>query len=557
MPLTSDMLISTRASQLAEKNARAARSDARQRSYSEETITPEISLTVSAVLAAFTILTEDLSSLPLILYQQQGRNKFRARQSMYYRLMHDKPNSEHTSMVFREFVLGHMLAWGNFYGQPIFDKRGDVVEIWPLRPDRMEVKRFEGERIYLYRTSDGKQRTFLSEEILHIPAFGFDGLIGYSRIALARNAIGLAISTEKFGSKFFSNGAQPGIVYKHPGELGDDAYDHLKESLNERKGVENSHAPIILEEGMSIEKLGIDPDDAQFLETRKFQVSEVARIFRVPPHMIGDVEKSTSWGTGIDSQEQGYVNHALRPWATRIDQYLNISLLPKDQQESFYYEHLMDALLRGDIQTRYQAYVSAINTGFMSRNEARERENLNPRKGLDAMLQPLNMTTVTTTTSGGGAPVDGSEGENASSSNALEPLWYAAVTRVMTREKNDVMGASKRWQAKGQQEVYERWLESFYRDDHPMFAKKQFDPLMDAYARIYGAHIGHRANLDIFVADFFNDRIEQCKAITHDQLADTIDRYVETATRKFMLFVNDLFHAESSGEDFMEADDDW
>lgn len=553
MPLTNDMLVRTRASQMAEKNARAARTDGRQRSYSEEMITPEISLTVSAVLAAFTILTEDLSSLPLILYEQRGRNKFRARQSMYYRLMHDKPNSEHTSMVFREFMLGHMLGWGNFYGQPIFDKRGDVVEIWPLRPDRMEVKRFEGERIYIYRTSDGKQRIFLSDEILHIPAFGFDGLIGYSRIALARNAIGLAISTEKFGSKFFSNGAQPGIIYKHPGELGDDAYEHLKESLDERKGAENAHSPIILEEGMSIEKLGIDPDDAQFLETRKFQVSEVARIFRVPPHMIGDVEKSTSWGTGIDSQEQGYVNHTLRPWAIRIDQYLNISLLPQDQQEVFYYEHLMDALLRGDIQTRYQAYVSAINTGFMSRNEARERENLNPRKGLDAMLQPMNMTTVTTSTTGGGTPADGSEEESA---NALEPLWHAAVMRVLTREKNDVLGASKRWQARGQQEAYERWLESFYRDDHPMFAKKQFDPLMNAYARIYGAHIGHRASLDVFVADFFGDRIEQCKEMTNDQLADTMDRYVETATNKFMLFINDLFRAENT-EDDMEADDDW
>ena len=222
MPLTPEML---RTSQLAEKSARPVRMGVRERSHSEETITPEISLTVSAVLAAFTILSEDLSSLPLLLYERRGRNKFRAYNSLYYRLMHDQPNPEHTSMIFREFVVGHLLGWGNFFGQPIFDRRGDVAEIWPLRPDRMTVKRFEGERIYLYQDSEGKQRVFLAEEILHIPAFGFDGLVGYSRIALARNAIGLAISVEKYGSKFFSNGAVSDYVYKHPGELSDDAFD--------------------------------------------------------------------------------------------------------------------------------------------------------------------------------------------------------------------------------------------------------------------------------------------------------------------------------------------
>jgi len=511
MPATIGMI---RTSQLAEKDARPVRTGVRERSYSEEAITPEISLTVSAVLAAFTILSEDLSSLPLILYERRGRNKFRAYNSMYYRLMHDQPNPEHTSMVFREFIEGHMLGWGNFFGQPIFDKAGDVAEIWPLRPDRMTVKRFNGERMYIYQTSDGKSRVFLPEEILHIPAFGFDGLVGYSRIALARNTIGLTISIDKYGSKFFSNGAQPGIMYKHTSELSDTAYEHLKESLDQRTGVENSHKPIILEDGLSIEKLGIPNDDAQFLETRKFQVAEIARIFRVPPHMIGDVTGSTSWGTGIDSQEQGYVNHTLRPWAKRIEEHLNTRLLLKQDQGTFYYEHLMEGLLKGDIQTRFQAYIGAINTGFISRNEARERENLNPRNGLDDMLQPLNMTTV----KGGDAAQDGS------ASNALAPLWSDAVARVMKREKNDLLGASKRYQVKGQQESFVSWAENFYRVDQPAFMSKQFKPLLDAQVRLFGVDVSKQ--MDIFISTHSNGRLEQVTQMSADELELTIDAII-------------------------------
>lgn len=527
MPLTPAMI---RSSQLAETDTRSGRPSVRERSYSEETITPEVSLTVSAVLAAFTILSEDLSSLPLLLYERRGRNKFRAYGNRYYRLMHDQPNPEHTSMIFREFIIGHMLGWGNFFGQPIFDKRGDVVELWPLRPDRMRVERFKGERIYIYQMSNGKPRIFLSEEILHIPAFGFDGLIGYSRIALAKNAIGLSISAEKYGSKFYANDASVGVVYSHPSELSDKAYERLDKALAQRSGVDESHKSIILEEGMSIDRLGIPNDDAQFLETRKFQVSEVARIFRVPPHMIGDVERSTSWGTGIDSQEQGYVNHTLRPWAVRTEQALNTSLLLKQDRDTYYYEHLMEAFLRGDIETRYEAYVKAITNGFMSRNEARERENLNPRKGLDTMLQPMNMMTID----------DGSSVGNDSGitpANALEPLWRDAIARVLKREENDLSGASKRWQAKGQQDEFEQWVDEFYNRDHLTFAMKQFRPLLDAQIRLFGLDTGPQ--MKNFVSGLLCARREQVKSMDAEQIEAGMNVYIRNAADEIISFVSD------------------
>lgn len=451
----------------------------RERSYSEEEITPEVAFTSSAVIAIITLLAQDLASIPLILYQRRGRAKFRAYDNPYYRLFHNQPNPEMSSVTMRELIVSHQIGWGNFYGQQVWNERGEVTEVWPLRPDRMRVERVDGTKLYIYTPlSGGKPNIFFQEEILHIPGFGFDGLVGHSRISLARNAIGAAISMEKYGSKFFSNGANIGIAYTHPSELTDKAYARLQESLKEdHAGVDNAHKPIILEEGMSIEKIGIPPDDAQFLESRKFQLAEINRIIGpVPPHLIGDMDKSTSWGTGIDSQEQGYINHSLLPYARRIEQGLDLQLLQEaDRDDGYFFEHLFDGLLRGDIQTRYEAYTKAITNGFMSRNEARERENLNPRLGLDEMLQPLNMTPTGRSSSGG-----------ESQQNALAPLYRDAINRVVKREEQDVRGAVRRYLTKGQLQEFKVWLDHFYSTDHPAFIQRQFEALSKAQNSLYG-----------------------------------------------------------------------
>jgi HK97 family phage portal protein len=457
-----------------ETNTYARRSGgSRERSQTGEIITPEGALSVSAVLAAFTIIAEDISSLPLIEYRRKTRGKERAYGDPYYVLMHDRPNPEHTSMVFRELMVSHLLAWGNFYGQMIWDDAGVVTEIWPLRPDRMTVERVKGQRVFTYMTNEGKPRKFNSDDILHIPAFGFDGLIGYSRIALARNAIGLAISAEKFGSKFFANDARPGIVLKHPQKIGDKAYEHLRDSWNEdHKGADNSWKPAILEEGMDLATIGMPMQDAQFLQTRQFQVSEIARIFRVPPHMIGDVTNTTSWGSGIDSQEQGYVSHTLRPWMVRIEQSLSQQLLLAKDRNNLYFEHLADGLVRGDLATRYEAYVKAINNGFMSPNEARSRENMNPYEGGDEFYHPLNM----------GNSKDVKPGK----ADALQPLFLDTCQRIVRREMNDLRGAAKRYLAKHEYAEFHTWVNEFYGTEHAEFAQRQMQPLLDAQKRLFG-----------------------------------------------------------------------
>jgi HK97 family phage portal protein len=433
---------------------------------------------------------EDTASLPLITYRRLARGKERNPNSPYYVLLHDMPNPEHTSIVYREFIMGHLLGWGNHFSQKIWDNRGVLRELWPLRPDRMRVVRENGERKYIYTQANGVPRNFRQEEIWHIPAFGFDGLIGYSRISLARHAIGLSIAAEKFGSNFFKNGAVPGLAMKHPGTLSDNAYKHLMDSWNDTHGgVDNAHKPAILEEGMGIEKIGIPPDDAQFIETRRFQLGEIGRMFRVPPHMLGDVERSTSWGSGIEQQELGYLSHTLRPWLKRIEQGAQKDLLLESERQDTVIEHLVEDFLRTDIAGRMTAYVQAITNGIMTRNEARERENLLPYEGGDDPLVPLNMTTVNDQPDPNNDPNQtdlqtdpNAEGDPqpAKPKRDITPLLLDAAERILRREKNERDGAIERYLKKDKPERFSAWIEEFYKRDYPIFMQTVLNPLVQA-----------------------------------------------------------------------------
>lgn len=455
----------------------------RETSQSGEEITPEISLTVPGVLAAFTILCEDISSLPLVLYERlPNEERERAVNNPYYALLHDEPNPEMTSMLFRELMMGHLLAWGNFYAQIVLDQRGNVAELWPLRPDRMTVLRVDGQKMYHYLASDGKPYTFLRDELLHIPAFGFDGLVGYSRIALARNSIGLAISAEKYGSKLFANDARPAMAVTHPGDMGEDGRSGFIESYNQTyKGADNAHKFILLEEGMDIKEIGFPPEDVQFVETQRWTVEQIARVFRVPPHMIGDVNRSTSWGTGIDSQEQGYVNHTLRPWTVRIEQSSAQQMMMREERRRYYWEHLFDALVRGDLSVRYGTYVSAINNGIMNPNEVRKKENMPSYPGGEIFTRPLN-TGQAQNASNPDATADAANDQPADDTlNArTRPLFLDAAARILRREENELRDASQRWNAKGKPEKYTAWVEQFYKSDFPAFALATLQPLMES-----------------------------------------------------------------------------
>jgi HK97 family phage portal protein len=351
-------------------------------SSSGKNVNERSAMQMTAVYACVRILSEAIAGLPLHLYRYSDEgSKEKAVDNPLYFLLHDEPNEEMTSFVFRETLMTHLLLWGNAYAQIIRNGKGSVMALYPLMPNKMEVDRDEnGQIIYKYNRSKDEANTkeegtvvLESADVLHIPGLGFDGLVGYSPIAMAKNAIGMAIACEEFGSKFFANGASPSGVLEHPGILKDPA--RVRDSWNAAYGGSaNSHKVAVLEEGMKYTPISISPNEAQFLETRKFQINEIARIFRVPPHMVGDLEKSSF--SNIEQQSLEFVKYTLDPWVIRWEQSLSRALLTQDEKKTYFFKFNIDGLLRGDYQSRMNGYAVGRQNGWMSANDIRELENM-------------------------------------------------------------------------------------------------------------------------------------------------------------------------------------
>lgn len=299
----------------------------------------------------------------------------------------------------------HLLLWGNSYSQIIRNGKGDVIGLYPLMPDRMSVDRDESGRLYYeYTRSEEDAKTMSSrdmtvrlspEDVLHIPGLGFDGLVGYSPIAMAKNAIGLAIATEEYGSKFFANGAAPSGVLEHPGVLKDPG--KLRDSWTQTfGGSSNANKIAVLEEGVKYTPISISPNEAQFLETRKFQIDEIARIFRVPPHMLADLEKSSF--SNIEQQSLEFVKYTLEPWLVRFEQSAARALLRQEEKNTYFIKFNVDGLLRGDYKSRMDGYAIARQNGWMSANDIRRLEQLDEipeEDGGDLYLVNGNMVPLT------------------------------------------------------------------------------------------------------------------------------------------------------------------
>ena len=356
---------------------------------------------MTAVYSCVRVLSEAIASLPLHLYRMtDSGGKEKATDHPLYFLLHDEPNAEMTSFIYRETMLTHLLLWGNSYSQIIRNGRGEVVGLYPLMPNRMTVDRDEhGHLFYEYMVSDGDAPGLTTgtvrlkpEDVLHVPALGYDGLIGYGPIAMAKNAIGLAIATEEYGSKFFQNGAAPSGVLEHPGTLKDPA--KIRESWTQTFGGSGNSGKIaVLEEGMKYSPISIPPEQAQFLETRKFQIEEIARIFRVPPHLIGCMEHSTF--SNIEQQSLEFVKYTLDPWVSRLESSMNRRLLSDEEKKQYFVKFNLDGLMRGDYKSRMDGYAIARQNGWMSANDIRELENLDripAEEGGDLYLINGNMT---------------------------------------------------------------------------------------------------------------------------------------------------------------------
>ena len=363
-------------------------------------VTSDNAMQETAVWACVGLLSETIASLPLVVYRRgDGNHRETDRAHPLFDLLFLAPNEDMTAFEFWEVVMLHLLLRGNFYAEKIPGRRGAVASLRILQPDYVDCEKLNGRRIYRYRDPDEPgmpARTLVQDEVLHIRNKIGRGPAGLSPIAHAREQIGLSATLQQHAAFFFQNNAQPrGVLMTDATLDNDEAFAQLRKSWNDvYGGVQNSSKVAVLDQGTTYKAISLSNEDSQFLESRKFQVNEICRWFRVPPHMVGDTEPSTAWGTGIEEMTLGFVKYSLRPWLERIEQAIMRDLFIGPWLATHFPEFNLDALLRGDFKTRMEGYVQMMNAGVGIPNEARARENLPPYEGGQYAWRPRNMAAI-------------------------------------------------------------------------------------------------------------------------------------------------------------------
>ena len=349
-------------------------------------VSEDNALTFSAVYAAVRIISETIASIPLNVYVYDGETRVIAREHPIQKLLAHTPNTVSSSFTFRESMAANLVLHGNAYAKIEFNAAGRPISLTPLNPMLVEVKIVDGEKVYVFN----EKKTYLDYEVVHVVGLSFNGLTGKSPLTVAREAVAIGLAAQEYGARFYSNGANTGGIITAPGRLSIDAINRLKQSWNRANaGLGASHGTAILEEGMKYEKVGLDPEAAQFLQSRKFQVNEIARIFRIPPSYLADLENSST-RANVEQQAIQFVRDCVTPYVRRFEVEFNRKLFREDEP-NYYAYFTMEGLMRGDLQGRYQAYATARQWGWLSVNDIRDLENLNPVEGGDVYLQPLNM----------------------------------------------------------------------------------------------------------------------------------------------------------------------
>lgn len=498
-----------------------------------------------AVFACVRILAETPASLPLIIYQRKrGGGKVRATDHPTYSVLHDMANPEMTAMTLRETIQSHAVTYGNGYAY-IVRENGWVTELWPLLPDKTIPERVKGELVYKVELPNGEKRKLKAIDVLHVSGLGFDGLRGYSPIALAREAIGLGLAAEEFGARFFGAGTNLGGVVEHPGKLGQQAHENLKNSINQNyQGLGKSHLLLILEEGMKYQKFGVPPNEAQFIETRKMQVTEIARLFRIPPHMIADLERST-FGN-IEHQSIDFVVHTLRPWLVRWEQAINYKLFTPSERKEYFVEHLVDGLLRGDSKTRAEALATLRQNGIINADEWRAIENMNPQPDGTGKIYLVNgnMLPVNYVSEKKQEPAARSETkrdiESRSANKRLRlarsyrAIFQDAAERIVRREKADITKIG--FKLLGQRNIpqFERWIDDYYADSQAWISRI-ISPVMRSYADAVQADAANDVNaregitpeIDEATTNYINSFIVRYTGSSAGQLRQLIRRATE------------------------------
>ncbi|VVT43569.1 Phage portal protein [Kosakonia radicincitans] len=360
--------------------------------YTGKRVSSGRAMRLTAVFSCVRVLAESIGMLPCSIYKAVGKGKEKATAERLHKLVSMKPNGYMTPQEFWELMIVCLCLRGNFYAYKI-KALGEVVELLPLDPGCVQPKlNSNWEPVYQVTFPDGTTDVLGQEDIWHVRILTLDGLNGLNPIAYAREAISLGLATEEHGARLFSNGAVTSGVLETEHQLSDTAYQRLKSDFEEKhQGLGNAHKPMILEMGLQWKSMALSAEDSQFLETRKFQLEEICRLFRVPMHLVQNTDRATY--SNIEELGMGFINYSLVPYLTRIEQRINIGLVRASKQGTYYAKFNVGALLRGDMKSRFEAYATAINWGMYSPNDCLELEDRNPRPGGDVYLTPMNMTT--------------------------------------------------------------------------------------------------------------------------------------------------------------------
>lgn len=420
-------------------------------------VSAETALKLSVVWACVRLLSETIAALPLVVYRRLddgGREE--ATNHPLYDLLHTQPNRFQTAIEFRQMLTAHALLRGNGLARFVEGKRGFVDQMLPLHPDHVQYEYLDDGSLRYKYTRPGKQPEYLlDDEVLHLKGMSFDGKVGVSVITYAREAMGLDLAAEAYGARFFANGAEPRGVIQMQGKASKEAAKNVKESWQEAHSGANQHKVAVLEEGMEYKSVGLSNRDSQFLELRTFQAEDECRWFGVPNHMVNLTTKTTSWGSGIESLGIGFVTYTLLPWLKRWEQAITRDLILAPQ--TYFVEHVVAGLLRGDQKARYDAYKIATSIGVMSPNDVRRLENMNPREGGDD-YKDLSAPVAA-------PPAPRPPARKAPASDEPEAhyrlLVHEAAARVLRKEVAALNKAAKR---NGDEDAWAAAVDAFYAD---------------------------------------------------------------------------------------------
>jgi len=486
-------------------------------------ISEHSALAISAVFACINAISQDVGKLPLHFYKRKASdNREKATEHSLYKVLMYRPNPEMSAIEFKQVLTGHVLGWGTAYAEIEFNGAGQVIGLWPLPPDRTKPKRTEGGTLYYaYRSPSGEEIPISAERIFRLHGLGFNGISGYSVIGLAREGIGLAKATETFAAKYFGNGAISPLLLTHPGKLGEDAVERMRSSWEKAHGgLNNAHRVAILQEGVTVEKIGIPPNDSQFLESREFSVPEIARFFRMPLHKIQHLKEATF--NNIEHLAQEYLSDTLEFWLKSWEQQVYNSLLTEKEQKKYYAEFLTDSILRGDTETRYEAYAKAIQNGFMSPDDVRRKENMNPLPDgsgkqyfIPMNLIPVDQVDAFAESVKNKAKTANNEDKTVKTPGIIEKrakgiiivrnrlrnryydLFRDIADQIVTREHNQITRYAQKYLGGNDVSSFDAWINDYYQNTFPDFISRKMKPIIRTYTSAVGDVAAQEIDLDV------------------------------------------------------------